>query len=265
MEILIIIGLVIIYIVFYGFSNGKVDMNYNPYVDHNFKMGVYRTILKGTQYRGLTSFDLGSFHGKAKAKTDNPYDKYAVGIYNKCGKHLGYAPKGYMTLHQSILDRGGSVYCSGILRSGDINQNVILGDIYIDFDPNYWGIKMKESGKRNTYKSPNFKKYTFNISENYRTVGKFYGYAQVVDIGKPTRHIEINNDSTNIGTLNAIDDTVYNSIEDFHEGKTIAWGYIIKDKHPYSGEIKLWGFVFIPIKCSQNKINRELAAFNEVN
>lgn len=39
MEIIIIIGLSIIGILFFGYNNGKADMNYNPYEDHNFKMG----------------------------------------------------------------------------------------------------------------------------------------------------------------------------------------------------------------------------------
>lgn len=260
MELLIALILIIVLVLMFALRQ-SAGINFNPYKDDNFKLGVYKTIIKGTQYRCLLPWDIGVFHGKAVAQTNNPHDKYAVAIYNGRGKHIGFAPRGYMTLHQSILDRGGSVYCCGSLRSGDYNKSVILGDIYIDFNPNYWEIKRKESGEKNIYKSPNFKRYIFDVSDKYKAIGKFYGNAQVVNEKDELRHIVIDDGKTTVGILHAIDETVYNSIEHFHNGKTMAWGYVIEDKNKYNEDVKVYGFVYIPIKCSQNKIEKELSAF----
>lgn len=263
MEIFIVAILIVAFIVMLGRDFGMLGADFNPYNDDNFKLGVYKTIIKGTQYRWLFPWDMGVFHGKAVAQTNNPHDKYAVAIYNGIGKHIGFAPRGYMTLHQSILDRGGSVYCCGLLRSGDYNKSVILGDVYIDFDPNYWEIKRRESGIKNIYKSPNLKRYTFDVSNNYKVFGKFYGEAHVVGDDDESRHVVITNGEEPIGMLHAIDETVYNSIEEFHNGKTVAWGYTVKDKNQHTGKTKVYGFVYIPIKCSQNKIDKELLAFKQ--
>lgn len=104
--------------------------------DYNFSQGKYRTRIVGIQHRIFVSkLDVGIFKGQAVAKTNNKHDPYAVAIYNSRGKHLGYVSKGHIALHTSIIERGGSVYCAGFLREGDINSNVILGEVYIDFDP----------------------------------------------------------------------------------------------------------------------------------
>lgn len=103
--------------------------------DINFSQGKYRTIIKGTYYSFLTDWDVGMFKGYAVAQTKNKYDEYAIAIYTDRGKHLGYVPKGHIALHKSVLDRGGRVYCCGSLRKGDINSDVFLGTVYIDFDP----------------------------------------------------------------------------------------------------------------------------------
>ncbi|HBG40946.1 MAG TPA: hypothetical protein DDW85_05990 [Porphyromonadaceae bacterium] len=262
--ILISIGctiiLPILFIVLWDWFKSGLSAEFDPYKDDNFKLGVYKTILKGTQYRWLFSWDIGTFKGKAVAQTNNKYDEYAVAIYNGRGKHIGFAPRGYMTLHQSILDRGGSVYCCGILRHGDINSNVILGDVYIDFDKSYWSMKNKELGIRSVYKSPNFKKYIFELNDGVKEEKKFYGKATVIS-NEGERCIIINDGVNDIGVLNAADETVYNSIEDFHSGETLAWGNIIKDRNPYDKKTKYFGFAYIPIKCSQNKINKELSDF----
>lgn len=263
MEWVIIIVIVVVALAIYnGRKVSFQNTSYlNPKKDVNFKLGIYRTIIKGLSHRGITKKDIGVFYGYALAQTDNQYDKYAVAIYNENGKHIGFAPANYATLHQSILDRGGKVYCCGIIREGDENPDVLLGDVYIDFDKNYWEIKNKELGVRKVYRSPNLKRYSFDVYPEFEKTGKFYGNARVV--GTTYRSIAINNGKDEIGVLSAMDDTVYNSIEDFHNGETLAWGYIKKERHTFNNEDTFFGYVFIPIKCSKEKIEKELSYFKD--
>lgn len=64
---------------------------------------------------GIKPSDFGIFKGYAVAETNNPYDKYAVGVRRKGDdKLVGYAPREFQgksneLLHREILEKGGMV------------------------------------------------------------------------------------------------------------------------------------------------------------
>ena len=56
--------------------------------------GYFYYEMVGMYYHGVTPKDFGIFKGKAIAETNNPKDKFAVGIYrNGDNKLVGYIPK----------------------------------------------------------------------------------------------------------------------------------------------------------------------------
>lgn len=68
----------------------------------------------GMYYHGVTPKDFGIFKGKAIAETNNPKDKFAVGIYRDGdNKLVGYIPKDFRgvsneKIHEEITESGGS-------------------------------------------------------------------------------------------------------------------------------------------------------------
>lgn len=68
----------------------------------------------GMYYHGVTPKDFGIFKGKAIAETNNPKDKFAVGIYRDGdNKLVGYIPKDFRgisneKIHKEITESGGS-------------------------------------------------------------------------------------------------------------------------------------------------------------
>ncbi|MFR4677307.1 MAG: hypothetical protein ACLT8W_09620 [Bacteroides caccae] len=76
--------------------------------------GYFYHEMVGMYYHGVTPKDLGIFKGKAIAETNNPKDKFAVGIYrNDDNKLVGYIPKDFRgvsneKIHKEITESGGS-------------------------------------------------------------------------------------------------------------------------------------------------------------
>lgn len=65
--------------------------------------GYFYHEMVGMYYHGVTPKDLGIFKGKAIAETNNPKDKFAVGIYrNDDNKLVGISPK---ILEESVTKR----------------------------------------------------------------------------------------------------------------------------------------------------------------
>ena len=76
--------------------------------------GYFYYEMVGMYYHGVTPKDFGIFKGKAIAETNNPKDKFAVGIYrNGDNKLVGYIPKDFRgvsneKIHKEITESGGS-------------------------------------------------------------------------------------------------------------------------------------------------------------
>lgn len=76
--------------------------------------GYFYYEMVGMYYHGVTPKDFGIFKGKAIAETNNPNDKFAVGIYRDGdNKLVGYIPKDFRgisneKIHKEITESGGS-------------------------------------------------------------------------------------------------------------------------------------------------------------
>lgn len=76
--------------------------------------GYFYYEMVGMHYHGITPKDFGIFKGKAIAETNNPKDKFAVGIYRDVNNKLvGYIPKDFRgvsneKIHKEITEGGGS-------------------------------------------------------------------------------------------------------------------------------------------------------------
>lgn len=95
------------------------------------KKSVRRFNIVGTYYLKLNPDDYGkSFTGYAACKA-NKHDRYAVGIYDKDGVHIGYVPKGNTILHDSLKEwYNGKVLVWGYLHYDDFERKW-QGECYI--------------------------------------------------------------------------------------------------------------------------------------
>ncbi|EDM44633.1 hypothetical protein SCB49_13715 [unidentified eubacterium SCB49] len=93
--------------------------------------GIKTFEVKGMFYQKLNpETDDGVFVGIAKCK-NNSHDKYAVGIYNKQNKLLGYTPKGNKRLNFSLREwHSGTLTVWGHLRHDDYNDKW-YGTVYL--------------------------------------------------------------------------------------------------------------------------------------
>lgn len=124
MEALLAIGIVtalvilVIKIAMSSESSGKETSN-NPASTEEVKIpsnadGYFYYEMVGMYYHGITPKDFGIFKGKAVAETNNPKDKFAVGIYRAGdNKLVGYIPKDFRgtsneKIHKEITESGGS-------------------------------------------------------------------------------------------------------------------------------------------------------------
>lgn len=88
----------------------------------------------GMYYHGVTPKDFGIFKGKAIAETNNPKDKFAVGIYRDGDNRLvGHLPKDFRgvsneKMHKEITDSGGS---RDVVFKISGNENRCYGTVYI--------------------------------------------------------------------------------------------------------------------------------------
>ena len=103
-----------------------------PYEENLYKKkDVRRFDIVGTYYLKLppSKYSHG-FMGYVVCQENN-YDKYAVGIYNQEGEHLGYVPKGNAILHDSIKEwNDGRLLAWGYLRYDDFERKW-YGEVYI--------------------------------------------------------------------------------------------------------------------------------------
>lgn len=83
---------------------------YSYYVLNGGRRKSYKSYSINGLYFHYQIGDEGLYNGYAKAETTNPYDPYAVGIYNKQGRLLGYIPKGNSFVWKVINERGGRVH-----------------------------------------------------------------------------------------------------------------------------------------------------------
>ena len=73
---------------------------------------------------------MGKFEGYAKAEMNNIHDRYAVAIYTNSGKHVGYLSKGNKSIHNLIIENGGSLSAYGYI-SCDVYGNNFTGEVGI--------------------------------------------------------------------------------------------------------------------------------------
>jgi hypothetical protein len=93
--------------------------------------GIKTFEVKGMFYRNLKpATNDGGFDGIAKCE-NNSHDKYAVGIYNKQNKLLGYTPKGNKRLNFSLREwHNGTLTVWGHLGHDDYNDKW-YGTVYL--------------------------------------------------------------------------------------------------------------------------------------
>ena len=96
--------------------------------------GYFYHEMVGMHYRGITPKDFGIYKGKAVAETNNPNDKFAVGIYGDGdNKLVGYIPKDFRgtsneKIHKEITESGGS---REVVFKISGNENRCYGTVYI--------------------------------------------------------------------------------------------------------------------------------------
>lgn len=88
----------------------------------------------GMSHNGITPKDFGIFKGKAIAETNNPHDKFAVGIYRDGdNKLVGHLPKDFRgvsneKMHKEITESGGS---REVVFKISGNEKNCYGTVYI--------------------------------------------------------------------------------------------------------------------------------------
>ena len=75
--------------------------------------------IAGINKRGLTDDDLGDYEGEVRCDYDNEYDDYALAVYTDEGKHVGFIPRGNVSLFERIDRAGGSVPCELWIEQGE--------------------------------------------------------------------------------------------------------------------------------------------------
>ncbi|MDR1883023.1 MAG: HIRAN domain-containing protein [Prevotella sp.] len=224
--------------------------------------GYKRFSIKGISHYGIKDRDLGYFSGYAKAETNNEYDRYAVAIYRNDGKQLGYAPANYMTLHESIIDKGGRVRAWGTI-GGTFGS--YYGDVYIEFDPNYFYNKTPRNER--VYKSPNLQRSGIElcqVSQDDSFIGKFYGLGKLLESDGEIYPLQISNDNGVVLGTACVNEYGYNTIHDFAMNKEVeVWGYIGTKTFVANGAVEYFGYVYIPIRFSGTKLEKTKSEFKD--
>ena len=72
--------------------------------------------MMGIYYRNLPISEAGQFNGYVMTE-DNPHDKYAVAVYKDNHLHIGYVPRGYKRLSDSLNEwHNGKLFAWGRVR-----------------------------------------------------------------------------------------------------------------------------------------------------
>lgn len=205
--------------------------------------------LKGIAYRNLPQSEIRDFYGTAVAEENNPYDEFAVAIYNDKGYHVGYAPGGYYSLHEYIRKQGGKVRAFGYIWEDE--EGSLIGRVNIEFNPNHFHDDTPEEER--IYETPNLKKYGMVITEK-AVQGKFFGYAKAVS---PFNFSIYDNNSNLIGTVSD-EEYLYNTVKIFDGGKVECWGIVGKVEDEYA-----YHYVYIPGRCGKKKIANAKKKFED--
>lgn len=220
--------------------------------------GYFYYEMVGMYYNNVSPDDFGIYRGYAVAETNNPYDKYAVGIYRKGdNKLVGHTPRDFRgesnkILHERITEKGGTVEAVFKIQGGDSRT---YGSVYI---------KLAEAhieDKTECYKSPNLKRYSLQIDKEYVCKpGRFYGRAILGEQKDDSFPIFIiDEQQEKIGTIS---DSyhLFSTIAKYDNGNVPVWGYICVQYDTMGKEVYT-AFVFIPAKCSDKKINEAISEF----
>lgn len=222
--------------------------------------GYFYYEMVGMYYHDVKPSDFGIYKGYAVAETNNPHDKYAVGVYRKGDdKLVGYAPKEFQgksnkELHEEITEKGGIV--DAVFKiTGNIQR--AYGSMYLKLAPEHI-----DHNKTECYKSPNLKRYIFQLNENHAgEIGKFYGRAITGERDGDMFPISIiNENQVKIGCISD-EYHLFNTIVKYDKGNVPAWGYICAEIS--DAEIRYRAYVFIPAKCSNKKISEEIESFKK--
>lgn len=90
--------------------------------------------IRGINFRGLGSSNIGYFEGYITTDKCNKYDKFAISIYGNDGTHFGFIEKGQEFLYNKIEEVGGIINVSIEVHpfTNDLGQNKLSGTITID-------------------------------------------------------------------------------------------------------------------------------------
>lgn len=90
--------------------------------------------IRGINFRGLGSSNIGYFEGYITTDKCNKYDKFAIAIYGNDGTHFGFIEKGQEFLYNKIEEVGGIINVSIEVHpfTNDLAQNKLSGTITID-------------------------------------------------------------------------------------------------------------------------------------
>lgn len=145
--------------------------------------GYFYHEMVGMYYRGITTKDFGVFYGRAVAQTNNPEDKYAIGIYrNSDNKLVGYIPRAEgeakEELHKILLYYGGST--EAIFRIQGYSTRC-YGAVYIKE-----GRKLfREGNERNPYTVRKTDKFNFYPTSWNSGIHKCY-----IGINRPQKEFD---------------------------------------------------------------------------
>ena len=224
--------------------------NYTHQIDpYEFVDGYRNFPIKGIYYRNLSEKDIRDFDGVAVAEDNNPYDEFAVSIYNERGVHVGYAPGHYFSLHEYIRKQGGRVRAFGTIWK---EEGQFYGRVNIQFNPNHFGDDIPEEDR--IYKKPNLKSYSLELSKPVHK-GKFRGYAE---LGDPFNFLIYNEEKELIGQVSN-EEYLYNTVKKYNDGKVEVWGNIVGIDECFGN------IVYIPARCSKNKIDKSRTEFENDN
>ncbi|MDR1938170.1 MAG: HIRAN domain-containing protein [Tannerellaceae bacterium] len=230
--------------------------------DNRATDGYKRFSIKGISHYGIKDSDLGYFSGYAEAETNNEYDQYAVAIYRNDGKQLGHAPANYMTLHESILDKGGKVPAWGVIEKSNEGY---YGDVYIEFNPDYFHDKMPRCER--VYKSPNLQRSDIKLHKEVQDnsfIGKFYGLGKLLENDGEIYPLQISNDKGVVLGIACINEYGYNTIHDFATNKEVEiWGYVGTKTFAENSIVEYFGHVYIPIRFSASKLEKTKNEFKD--
>lgn len=205
----------------------------------------------GMYHRGVTPSDFGAYEGRAVAETNNPHDKFAVGIYrNRDNKLVGYIPKeergeSNEYLHRKILYNGGSAKAVFKIQ-GSAQRS--YGTVYIKE-----GYKIFRNGDaKSPYKSKGVKEFQF---EAFKGVNG--NHKCLIKIDSPTDEydytVSIFSESGDlIGQTDNNELKLFDYIEE-RGSDVLSWCYIDADAKS--------GILYVPLNLTEKAIHQKLDAF----